>query len=243
MQIIHFVGVSILFLLISGVTGNATVLSDKSFCAFHLNVGLSGNSGSDSNAFLYSGNKSTGHNGKFLTIRNRFMQNEPFHLGFNTGNELASFSYDEKGAPYPRQAAIYSAILPGLGQAYNRKFLKIPVIYLAGAGLYWGASFNHAHFTSMREAYQIRISGGIDDYSELTENQLINAREFYRRNRDLYVIGMGVLYILNIIDAYVDAHLYEFEISDTLTLRFQNSSSVSAENGKILPGHTVILTF
>ncbi|MBS1764193.1 MAG: hypothetical protein JSS90_04400 [Bacteroidetes bacterium] len=123
----------------------------------------------------------------------------------------------------PRKATIYSAILPGLGQAYNRKYWKIPVIYGLGGLLTYFVVDNNKQYVIYKNAFKDRLDGDpstVDPYVNIySDDDLRVLKNYYRRNRDLAYIGMGVTYILNIIDAAVDAHLFYFDVSDDLTLK------------------------
>jgi hypothetical protein len=120
----------------------------------------------------------------------------------------------------PSKAAFYSAILPGLGQAYNKKYWKIPIVYGAiGTSLYFYID-NSKKYHSYRDAYKRRMLGFNDDqYQYLDDSRLIQAQRFYQRNRDLSLLVTVGFYILNIVDANVDAHLMQFNVSDKLTLQ------------------------
>lgn len=120
----------------------------------------------------------------------------------------------------PAKAAFYSAILPGLGQAYNKKYWKIPLVYGAmGTSLYLYVD-NKKKYNEYRDAYKGRLAGNPDPaYAYLSDKQLISAQEFYQRNASLsglFVIGF---YILNIIDANVDAALIQFNVNQSLSLQ------------------------
>jgi hypothetical protein len=120
----------------------------------------------------------------------------------------------------PAKAAFYSAILPGLGQAYNKRYWKIPIVYGAmGTSLYLYAD-NKKKYNEYRDAYKSRLSGNPDpEYDYLSDTQLISAQEFYQRNASLsgfFVLGF---YVLNIIDANVDAALIQFNVNQTLSVR------------------------
>jgi hypothetical protein len=119
----------------------------------------------------------------------------------------------------PSKAAFYSAILPGLGQAYNKKYWKIPIVYGAiGTSLYFYFD-NNTKYNSYRDAYKRRLAGFEDDqYQYLDDNRLIEAQKFYQRNRDLSLLFVIGFYILNIVDANVDAHLIQFNVSEKLSL-------------------------
>ena len=120
----------------------------------------------------------------------------------------------------PSKAAFYSAILPGLGQAYNKKYWKIPLVYAAiGTSVYFYIN-NTKKYHSYRDAYKRRLEGFNDDqYQYLDDSRLIQAQRFYQRNRDLSLLAAVGFYILNIVEANVDAHLTQFNVSDKLSLR------------------------
>ncbi len=121
----------------------------------------------------------------------------------------------------PAKAAFYSAILPGLGQAYNKKYWKIPLVY----GLLGSAvaiyRFNDVKYNEVRDAYKRRLEGYKDDqFPFLTDtDRLVSAQKSYERNRDLSTFFIIGVYVLNIIDANVDAHLKQFNVNDKLSFR------------------------
>lgn len=139
----------------------------------------------------------------------------------------------------PAKAAFYSAILPGLGQAYNKKYWKIPLVYAGlGAGLYY-YTWNNTKYHAFRDEYKKRLDGtsNMGDhpiYGNLTNDGLIRGQKFHQRNRDLSALITGVIYILNIIDANVDAHLMQFNVNDNLSIRpemFQNEVDFKFKTG------------
>ena len=121
----------------------------------------------------------------------------------------------------PAKAAFYSALLPGLGQAYNKKYWKIPIVYAALGTAIYAYSFNDIKYNEVRDAYKRRLEGFSDDqFSFLTDKErLVSAQKFYDRNRDISTFFIFGIYILNIIDANVDAHLKQFNVNDKLSLR------------------------
>ncbi|MDN5203259.1 DUF5683 domain-containing protein [Fulvivirgaceae bacterium BMA10] len=123
----------------------------------------------------------------------------------------------------PGKASLYSALLPGLGQAYNKKYWKIPLIYTGAVFLISSINnFNDEH-SFYFDALIAVVDGNPDTENPTTfnESQIRRRVEFFRRNRDFFVILTGVWYALNIIDAHVDAHLKEFDISDELSLNLR----------------------
>lgn len=124
----------------------------------------------------------------------------------------------------PRKATIYSAILPGLGQAYNEKYWKIPVIYgvFATTGYFMISNFNE--YNRYRDAYRIRFDddpNSIDEFDgKYGDESLKGIRDYYRRNFELMIVASVAIYAINIIDASVDAHLKDFEVNDDISLHF-----------------------
>jgi len=126
----------------------------------------------------------------------------------------------------PSKAAFYSAILPGLGQAYNKKYWKIPIVYAAiGAGIYFYID-NNNEYKRYRSAYKRRLAGFTDDEffgsgttPNISNDALIRAQRTLRRNKEVSLLVTIGIYALNIIDANVDAHLLQYNIDDNLALK------------------------
>lgn len=125
----------------------------------------------------------------------------------------------------PSKAAFYSAILPGLGQAYNKRYWKVPIVWGAiGAGVYFYVR-NDKQFDRYRSAYKRRLAGFKDDefYGAgntplISEDGLRRAQDQFRRNKEMSLLITFGLYALNIIDANVDAHLLQFNVDENLSL-------------------------
>lgn len=118
-----------------------------------------------------------------------------------------------------------SVMVPGWGQLYNKKYWKAPIVW-AGLGTSIGfAIYHHGNYVEFRDAYNIRVDGDpntTDPYEGLyTANQLITIQTTYRRWRDLSIIIAVGVYAYNILDAYIDAHLFYFDISDDLSMVLQ----------------------
>lgn len=122
----------------------------------------------------------------------------------------------------PAKAAFFSAIVPGLGQAFNKKYWKIPLVYGAlGTSLY-AYFWNKQKYNEYRDAYKSRLLYGensTDDFKFLNADRLIQAQKFHERNQDLSLLVTVAIYILNIVDANVDAHLMQFNVNGKLTLK------------------------
>tara|TARA_B100001778_G_scaffold309462_1_gene290942 strand:- start:17 stop:619 length:603 start_codon:yes stop_codon:yes gene_type:complete len=123
----------------------------------------------------------------------------------------------------PSKAAFYSAIIPGLGQAFLGKVWKVPIIYAAiGASLYY-YDVNNKEMNSYRTAYKRRLNGFFDDeYLEteipITTDQLLLGMEFHKNYRDIAIILAAASYMLNILEANVSAHLLQFNVNDDLSV-------------------------
>jgi len=156
--------------------------------------------------------------------------------------------YEQSGAFFNhadrpgRKAAFYSFGFPGLGQIYNRKYWKLPIVYgVIGTGVYFAGS-NGKQLKRLNNALEIRLSGGSDEFDGIySDAQLTSIRNSSRRNTELSAILSGLAYGLNIIDAVVDAHLFDFDISDDLS--FQWHPNLLTGNNKVVPGIQLSLKF
>jgi len=126
----------------------------------------------------------------------------------------------------PKRATLMSTIIPGAGQFYNKKYWKIPIIYIAGGAMVYSALYNSVGYHSYRNAYN-HLYENPDDPMEGFEGynleQLKSIKDQYRRYRDLSIIGVTLLYVLNIVDATVDGYLFDYDVSDDLSLRLEPS--------------------
>ena len=135
----------------------------------------------------------------------------------------------------PSKAAFYSAVLPGLGQAYNKRYWKVPIVWGAiGTGIY-AFIWNDRQYDRYRTAFKRRKAGFTDDEfydldpdddffpttPNVSDQALQSAQERYQRDRDLALLITIGLYALNIIDANVDAHLKQFNVNEDLSLKVQ----------------------
>lgn len=148
----------------------------------------------------------------------------------------------------PTKAALFSTFVPGLGQAYNRKFLKIPFIY-AGIGIpaYFGIEQNQL-FNEKRKAYTNRLAGDssdkfLDAGNFYSNEGLLESMDINRRNRDLMFIISGVIYVLQIVDASVDAHLFYFNVSDDLSIYYTPTFYYSERLNKPVQGLSLNIYF
>lgn len=125
----------------------------------------------------------------------------------------------------PSRAAFYSAVLPGLGQLYNKKFWKAPIVWAAvGTGVYFYVD-NDKEFKRYRTAFKLRRAGLQDEFTSddgtvlVSEDGLVRAQEVLKKNRDLSLFITIGLYALNILEANVDAHLPDKALDKNLSFR------------------------
>ena len=131
----------------------------------------------------------------------------------------------------PNTAALYSAALPGLGQAYNKQYWKIPILYGGGLVIGYYMNYNHKLYVQYRDGI-IAIKDGDDRTTPFNPRLQLRdyerQAEYWRRNRDLLFISAILIYVLNIVDAHVDAHLELFTIDDDISLRVEPSINQTA---------------
>lgn len=122
----------------------------------------------------------------------------------------------------PKTASLLSMVLPGAGQVYNGKYWKLPILYGGGFLLGYYIHLNNEQYQLCRTSY-LQVKAGEKDYfnGAYSADQLARLREYWRRNRDFLVIFGGLTYLLNIMDAAVDAHLSQFDVSDNLSMRVE----------------------
>jgi hypothetical protein len=136
----------------------------------------------------------------------------------------------------PKKASFYSAVVPGLGQIYNGKWWKVPIIYAGAATIGYYISFNNKKYVEYKTNYLIKVNN--DTNEPFTDSKFVNASEeniknymnYWRRNRDLLVLGMAALYLANIVDATVDAYLFDYDISQDLSMKIQPTLMNSPES-------------
>ncbi len=124
----------------------------------------------------------------------------------------------------PSRAAFYSAVLPGLGQAYNKKYWKIPLVYgTLGAGVYL-YTLNNDNYNRARTAFKLRINDKPDEFDGnngnifLSEDALVRAQKSYKKDRDLSLLVTVILYVLQIVEASTNAHLLQHDVDDNLSI-------------------------
>ncbi|MBK6445729.1 MAG: hypothetical protein IPF81_10630 [Bacteroidetes bacterium] len=154
---------------------------------------------------------------RFLFVAALLLLIIPYHSNASEPDSVSQLSRKRAN-----RTALASAVLPGLGQGMNKKYWKIPVLYAGFGSLIYFINFNDGYYQKFKTAYLYRNDtdpNTIDDYPRYSNDDLKVRKDYYRRNRDLCYILTGVVYTLNVIDAYVDAQLMDFDVSDNLSVR------------------------
>lgn len=180
-----------------------------------------------------------------ITITDSFINNAIKNDSIPAGDTLEKKEHIHS----PRQAAIRSAIVPGLGQIYNKKYWKLPIVYGAlgtSAGIF---VYNLNWYKRTRFAFKAVVENNAADIAKVhpklkilvdnrDRNTLSYLRDQYRRDIDYSVLFFVVLWGLNVVDASVDAHLKSFDISPDLGFRFKPGySEMAGTNGISLVMH------
>ena len=138
-------------------------------------------------------------------------------------SEIEDTAVINKKPHSPQMAIIFSAVIPGLGQAYNKKYWKIPIIYAGGIALVYHIDLLNSKYYLYKGLHDDKEAGLSlpAEYEQYSAETFALYRDYYRKWRDFNVILLSGLYFLNIIDAMVDAYFFEYDISDDLTLKIE----------------------
>ncbi|MES2138353.1 MAG: DUF5683 domain-containing protein [Bacteroidota bacterium] len=169
--------------------------------------------------------------------------------GKTTEDSLEQAKIKPKAKPAyhsPKTSALMSTIIPGLGQVYNKKYWKVPVIYAGLGGLAYSINQNQKKYSRYIEAYKFRIDGDsltIDNFPRYSDENLNTLQQYYKRFRNLSVIGFTLIYVMNIVDASVDAHMFTFDVSDDLSFHIQPTLLNIANAKNYTTGLSLNITF
>lgn len=161
--------------------------------------------------------------------------------------------------PDPNRAVWLSALFPGLGEIYNRRYWKLPIIIGGFMGLGYATSWNNTQYQDYSQGFRDLMDSDPSTNSYMNffppntsesdldktwlQNTMKSRRNYYRRNRDLCIICMVALYLLCMVDSYVDASLAHFDISPSLSMDLQPAMFVSPVNRRSALGLNWALTF
>lgn len=161
----------------------------------------------------------------------------------------------------PHTATMFAAVVPGLGQIYNKKYWKVPIVYGGIAALCYSIHFNSKYYDIYRRGYRDLINKDpnntsymkiiednhldpelcLERYADWFQRVLENKKNYYRRYRDLSYFGIIGVYVLQLVDACVDAHFHDFDVTDDLAMRW--SPMILPDDGGPLVGATVCINF
>ena len=144
----------------------------------------------------------------------------------------------------PKKATKLSAVLPGLGQVYNKQYWKLPVIYGGYAVIGHYIKFNNEMYHDFKNALTLETDNDeltLNPFPNFSRNSLERNMDFWRRNRDMLIIFTGAYYLLNIVDAHIFAHLNEFDTDNDLSLSIK--PSLEKINNSNLIGISLYLNF
>lgn len=147
------------------------------------------------------------------------------------------------------KAALFSAVIPGLGQAYNGKYWKIPVVYAGFGVMYYFIHTNNVEYQKFSDAltYKTSLIPDPSKYNNYVDKypvtSLQDGKTYYRRNRDLSIIFCSFWYLLNITDAAVDAYLFDYDVTPDLSLKVTPFVPPPSVVSRGAPGLTFTLSF
>ena len=166
-------------------------------------------------------------------------------------DEGSSVFWAKDFRPSPKKATIYAAVFPGLGQIYNRKYWKVPILYGGFMGLAYAISWNGKYYNNYKNVYIDIMLGKREsfvemfpyiDISSISDENLSSSwipgslkqrKDVYRRWRDMSIAGVFGLYVLSVLDAYVDAQLFDFDISPNLSMRVEPVINTGFESASL----------
>lgn len=149
------------------------------------------------------------------------------------------FSYDRTQKKLPGRATLYSLLLPGLGQAYNGEFWKIPVYQggMMAAGFFFIT--NNGNYKRFKKIYNQAADPNIEYTGQVSAETAKYYRDVYRRYRDYSVLAIAAVYLLNVIDANVFAYMHDFEVSEDLSMQLE-PTIIAPDNAYALSGRANI---
>jgi hypothetical protein len=186
------------------------------------------------------------HSSTFLrTLLFSILSSLALHSFCQTSSLPKDTSKVKKGKS-PTKALIFSAVIPGLGQVYNKKYWKVPIVYAAFGSTIYFYDTNNKSYKVYKQAYINKTdtaSSTIDLYPYFSAQQLQENEKYFRRYRDLSMILTGLFYTLNIVDAYVDAQLSTFDVSDNLSMQITPALNFYSSKQKPAVGMTMSFRF
>lgn len=166
----------------------------------------------------------------------------------------AAVNYSTNEVSHVKKATTLSTIFPGAGQVYNKSYWRVPIVIGGMASTIYTIDWNNRGYKRFKTAYQLRVdydnnpdkypNGAADEFQgAYSATFLKNLKDSYRRNRDLCIILTAGVYLLNILDAHVDAHLQDYDISDDLSMNLEPYFDYSPVGSQPVYGVNMSLKF
>ena len=166
----------------------------------------------------------------------------------------AAVNYSTNEVSQVKKATTLSTICPGAGQIYNKSYWRVPIVIGGLASTIYTIDWNNRGYQRFKTAYSLRVdydnnpdkypNGSADEFrGNYTATFLKNLKDSYRRNRDLCILLTAGIYLLNILDAHVDAHLQDYDISDDLSMNMEPFFDVTTVGSKPAMGVNLSLKF
>jgi hypothetical protein len=136
-------------------------------------------------------------------------------------------NFFRKDYPNPTKAMIFSLVIPGAGQLYNKKYWKVPIVWGGYAAMIYFIDFSGTQYRYFKQEYIYAVDGDESTVSELMlykgwgEDDIKEYRDLYHKKLELSYIGLAAMIVLSSADAFVDAHLMKFDVSEDLTLQIK----------------------
>lgn len=171
------------------------------------------------------------------------VQSDPIAIEVETADPLDSAAMAKLAKRFnPQKALLFSAVLPGAGQVYNKKYWKVPIVYGGFAFLGYVIDTYNDNYLFYKEELFKELNEKGSSSTGLAETDLRSYTDQYRRERDLFIVLTGLWYMLQIIDAHVDSHLKEFDVNPNLNVRIEPSFKQDMMLGR-QSGFSVTLRF
>ncbi|HTA28314.1 MAG TPA: DUF5683 domain-containing protein [Bacteroidia bacterium] len=159
---------------------------------------------------------------------------------FNLSAQDTTEVKEKKVHPHsPAKAMLYSAVCPGLGQIYNRKYWKLPIVYVGlGVAAYFIIT-NQRYYNTYKDAFS---NPNNQYYGLYSPSELSSIVDYYHKDRDLSIIIAAGIYLLQIVDANVDAQLHGFNVTDDISLHFSPGLTPNPMSGTMCftPGFSLV---
>lgn len=154
------------------------------------------------------------------------------------------WGYGPDGAPIPKKTLVYSMVFPGMGQAYNRRWWKLPFVYGAVGGVVYAIDFNQNLYRRLRDALELKLNDQEHEFSGTSldnVNALRSNRDTYDRYTQMSYMATILVYGVIAIEAFTDAHLQNFDISDDLSLEIRPSFKIDELSRRPTTGVSIVL--